>query len=69
MDRGDDDVELSEAVVGEIEAAVAEDVALDSCEQREVLEASVQCPNASGVFQRASSRRGRWPWRAPCCGR
>ena len=52
MDRRDDDVELGEAVVGEIEAAVGEDVAFDSGEQREVLEASVQCPNARGVLER-----------------
>ncbi len=54
VDRCHDDVELSQAVVGEIEPAIGQDVALDSSEQREVLKAAVQRPDASGVFERAS---------------
>ena len=54
MDRCDDDVELSEAVVGEIEPAIGQDVAFDSGEQREILESAVQRPDAGGVFERPS---------------
>ena len=51
--RGDDDVELGEAVVGEVEPAVGEDVAFDAGEQRQALEASVQRAHAGGVLERA----------------
>ena len=53
MDRGDDDVELGEAVVGEIERAVGEDVALDAGEQRQALEAAVQRADPGRVCERA----------------
>ena len=69
VDRGDDDVELGEAVVGEIEPAVGEDVALDAGQQRQALEAAVQRADAGGVLRARAARRGRWPWPAPCCDR
>ena len=53
MDRGDDDVELGEAVVGEIHRAVGPDVALDPGEHGDALEPSVQLADAAGVFERA----------------
>ena len=49
-----DDVELREAVVGEIERAVGEDVALDAGQQRQPLEAAVQGADARGVLERAA---------------
>ena len=42
VDRGDDDIELRQAVVGEIEPSVGEDVALDAGEQRQPLEPPVE---------------------------
>ena len=52
--RGDDEIELGEAVVGEIEPAVGEDVALDAGEQRQSFEAAVQRAHAGRVLERAT---------------
>ena len=43
-----------EAVVGEIERAVGEDVALDAGQQRQPFEAAVQRADARGVLERAA---------------
>ena len=52
--RRDDEIELGEAVVGEIEPAVGQDVALDAGEQRQALESAVQRPHAGRVLERAA---------------
>ena len=49
MHGSDDEIELGQTVVGEIEAAVVQDVALDAGEQRQALESSVQRTNAGRV--------------------
>ena len=51
---GDDEIELGEAVVGEVEAAVVQDVALDAGEQRQSFEPAVQRAHAGGVLERAA---------------
>ena len=43
-----------EAVVGEIQRSVLEDVALDAGKEREPVESPVQAPDARGVFERAA---------------
>src|SRR5262249_58552981 len=45
----DDKVELREAVVGEIQSPVGEDVALDACKQREAVESIVEGADARGM--------------------
>ena len=53
MDRGDDDVELGEAVVGEIHRAVGPDVALDAGEHGDAVEPLAQGADAAGLLERA----------------
>ena len=68
VDRGDDDVERGQAVVGEIERAVGPDVALDAGQQPD---AGMRRPaRECGRRARArGARRGRWPSPAPGCDR
>lgn len=48
-----DQIELREAVVCQVEAAVRQDVALDAGEQRQAVEPAVQRAHPAGVLQRA----------------
>ena len=52
-----DDVELGQAVVGEVHRAVGADVALDAGEQREAVEPLADLANRAGVRERAASSR------------
>ena len=53
VDGRDDEVQLREAVVGEIHRPVGPDVALDARQYRHALEAAVQAADRARVFERA----------------
>ena len=52
MHGGDDEVELGEAVVRQVESAVAPDVALDARQQADAVEPRVERADPGGVLQR-----------------
>ena len=69
MHRGDDEVEGGEAVVGEVERAVRPDVAFDAREEPDAGALARPRPGCGRRARAHGARRGRWPWRATCCGR